>query len=118
MLVSVDNTDGKLAPYLTAKLSITVRDQRDAVVVPNAALSWQPAEHQFHPGGRDTYARLKANLNGTGEMVGQELGIVWLEQDGQVRPIQVRVGLRDAINTEILGGNLPAGTQVITGKAS
>jgi hypothetical protein len=46
------------------------------------------------------------------------LGLVWVVEDGLVRPILVRVGHSDGINTEVLAildGTLPEGTRVILG---
>ena len=38
VVVSVDNSDGLLRPYLTANLSFIVADKKDVLMVPNAAL--------------------------------------------------------------------------------
>ena len=42
VIVDVDNTDGTLLPYMTAKLQFEVARRKDAVLVPNQALRWQP----------------------------------------------------------------------------
>jgi HlyD family secretion protein len=118
VVVSVDNTDGKLTPYLAARLSFIVKEQSKPLLVPNAALAWQPAGNQLHPSARATYAGLKGKRKGSSEGAGQELGIVWVQEGSSVRPIQVRVGLSDGIHTEIvdvIGGELAEGTAVITG---
>jgi HlyD family secretion protein len=45
---------------------------------------------------------------------GMSPGVVWVLKDGKPTPIQVMVGASDGSYTEIRG-NIPAGTQVITG---
>ena len=42
VIVEVENADGKLLPYMTAKLQFEVARRRNAVLVPNQALRWQP----------------------------------------------------------------------------
>ena len=49
VVVSVDNKDGVLRPYLTANLTFVVADKADALLVPNAALRWQPVADQIAP---------------------------------------------------------------------
>ena len=58
VVVSADNEDGKLSPYLTANLSFIVADKKDALLVPNAALRWQPPSEQIAPDQRDAYFEL------------------------------------------------------------
>ncbi len=54
VVVSVDNEDRKLSPYLTANLTFIVADLKDVLLVPNAALRWQPAREQIAPDQRDS----------------------------------------------------------------
>jgi HlyD family secretion protein len=42
--VTTDNSDGKLLPYLTANVKFETARAEDALLVPNAALRWAPAE--------------------------------------------------------------------------
>ena len=57
VVVSVDNKDGMLSPYLTTNLTFIVADKKDALLVPNAALRWQPTREQIAPELRDAYFR-------------------------------------------------------------
>jgi len=43
------------------------------------------------------------------------VGRVWTLASGNPTPVDVRVGLSDGMNTEILGGEIKEGTQVIVG---
>jgi HlyD family secretion protein len=43
VVISVDNPDLKLLPYLTADVKFEVDDRQDAILVPNAALRYRPA---------------------------------------------------------------------------
>ncbi len=42
-------------------------------------------------------------------------GRVWLYVGKQLKPVNLRLGITDGTNTELLGGELPAGTDVVTG---
>ena len=117
VVVSVDNADGSLWPYLTANLLFTVSEKDDALMVPNAALRWQPSRRQIHPDARAEYAALKNKKRAEGE---PERGFIWVVDDGYVRPIQVQLGASDKVNTEIVavvgGGELPEGTDIVIGE--
>ena len=49
VIVNVDNHDGKLLPYMTAKLQFEVARHKNAVLAPNQALRWQPTLSQVSP---------------------------------------------------------------------
>ena len=49
VVVSVDNEDRKLSPYLTTNLTFIVADKKDVLLVPNAALRWQPTKRADCP---------------------------------------------------------------------
>ena len=41
--------------------------------------------------------------------------VVWVETKGLVQPVLVKTGATDGLMTEILEGELPPGTRVVTG---
>jgi HlyD family secretion protein len=41
---------------------------------------------------------------------------LWLQEDGFLRPLKVRTGLTDGINTEIISDELQEGEEVVTGE--
>jgi HlyD family secretion protein len=120
VVVSVDNTDRKLSPYMTTNLTFIVADKKDALLVPNAALRWQPAREQIVPDQRDDYFKLKGKKRLPTDPEGLDVGFVWVKgENGFVRFIQVKTGLSDSVNTEVVGvltGELPEGTQLIVGE--
>ncbi len=52
VVVDVDNTDGKLLPYMTAKLEFEVARRSNVLLVPNQALRWRPTWEQITPTAR------------------------------------------------------------------
>jgi HlyD family secretion protein len=124
VVVSVDdqeNKDGALRPYMTANLNFLVGVKENALMVPNAAMRWQPARNQIAPDVAEAYARLRAQKRAPNEPESQDRGIVWVKgDDGYVRFVEIRTGLSDSVHTEVLaalsGGELPENSYVIVGE--
>jgi HlyD family secretion protein len=124
VVVSTDNSDGKLFPYMTASVDFEIARIPDALRVPNAALRWAPASpQQVAPDARADYAKaLKAaaGVNGGGaasaKKEAQERGRVWVEDGAFVRPLKVHIGLTDGVMTQIIDGDLKEGTPVVVGE--
>ncbi|MBY0524163.1 MAG: efflux RND transporter periplasmic adaptor subunit [Gemmataceae bacterium] len=120
VVVSVDNSNGKLLPYMTANLQFQVGQRDDAMLAPNGALRWRPQLPQVHPDVREDYARsLKpapaGGKAGAPEKDRQVWGRVWLQDGEFVRPIKVRVGLTDGSLTEVSAPELSEGAELIVG---
>ena len=54
VVISVDNTSGRLLPYLTARLQFEVEARKGVLLVPNAALRWQPRSQDVVPAAQET----------------------------------------------------------------
>ncbi len=52
VVVDVDNSDGKLMPYMTAKVQFEVARRGDVLLVPDQALRWRPTWEQISPSAR------------------------------------------------------------------
>jgi HlyD family secretion protein len=121
VVVSVDNNDGRLRPYLTTNLTFIVADKKDALLVPNAALRWQPTRQQITPDQRDSYFKLKEKKRLPTEADAQDQGFLWMQgTDGLAHYTQVRTGVSDGARTEISSaigdGEVMEKTQVIVGE--
>src|SRR5262249_45672048 len=120
VVVSADTSDKGLYPlltanypYLTANLQFIIADKRDALLAPNAALRWSPSPPQIAPDARADYAKLKGRKRSPLDGDASDTGFVWVkDEDGYVRPIAVRTGYSDTVNTEVvevLSGELREG---------
>jgi HlyD family secretion protein len=121
VVVDVDNTEGKLLPYMTAKLQFTVASRSKVLCVPNQALRWQPTWEQISPSARenlnqpvaDTTKPTKKNAD-TELRVDRGSPTVWVvADDGLVRPVDVKTGLSDGMMTEISDGAVEPGDAVV-----
>lgn len=135
-ILFVENPDLLLRPDMTATAEIVVEHVEDAVLVPNAALRFQPPMQQLPgagppggPGGAPPGAGPPGGRPG-GAIVGRLLPRppggqaprrqdenaapqVWVENDGIPVPIPVRVGATDGTRSVILDGALQPGMAVI-----
>jgi HlyD family secretion protein len=130
VVVAFDNSKQKLRPYMTANLLFLVDQRHEALLVPNSALRWQPSPGQIAPDVRKRYMQsLQAKAQGItqpGEdKDSSHRGTVWALDGASVRPVKVKIGLSDGVNTEItavmpgeLSGELKEGTAIVTGTQS
>ncbi len=118
-VLAVDNGDFSLRPGMTGTAEITTAIRENALLVPNAALRFNPetgAPPQKKSGGGILNSlmprppsqppKAKAPRDGTPR--------VWVLRNEQPTAVEVRTGISNGRLTEILEGALEAGTQVIT----
>jgi HlyD family secretion protein len=102
VVVKTDNADLLLKPGMTAATKI-ITDSREGVPrVPNQALRYRPSNQNA--------TRLPALAAGQAR--------VWVLRETQLVAVTVVTGLDDDNFTEIVGGDLELGDQVITGEQS
>ncbi len=107
VVVATDNSSGDLLPYLTANLQFQIEKRTQVLLVANAALRWKPKAAQIVPGSQTE------TLKESGDR-----GIVWVKQDTLVRPVSVRLGLTDGVQTEVLESDLQPDDQIVVGSQS
>lgn len=145
VVVGFDNPGGKLMPYLTARLQFEVRDRKAVLLVPNAALRWQPKPGEIDPAALAEAAALRrrqdrpaadeqakarpateseseAESRSESESESESApppavpGVLWIRSGADfVRPVPVEVGPTDGIHTEVSAAGLKEGAQVIVG---
>jgi len=110
VVVTTDNSDGLLLPYLTANVHFEIDTRSQVLLVPNVALRWSPDAAQLAPSiSRTILDEPVARKEGKGR--------IWVtEGDNRVRPIDVVVGATDGSVTEISGDDLKEGLLVVIGE--
>lgn len=119
--LDVDNAKLLLRPGMTATADITVTEISGALLLPNAALRFEPPVTEDAsagqdqgllrslmprpPGPRGQGAASTAAADGTRR--------VWILQDGVLTPVAVTLGVSDGLFTEVKGGALSVGSQVV-----
>jgi HlyD family secretion protein len=113
VVINVDNPEQILFPGMTAYVSIAVAERKDALLVPNAALRFRPA----NAGAQKPAANQKGGNRLPGQPRDGFSGKVYMLENNELKPVSVSLGITDNLNTEIVGGELKAGDQVIVGDA-
>jgi HlyD family secretion protein len=112
VIVTTDNSSGKLLPYLTANVQFEVDKKSQVLLAPNAALRWTPEIEQLDP-------TVDAKVLPAESAQSQERGCLWVvNQSGLVRPLEVTVGATDGTMTEISGNDAKEGMRVVAGEES
>jgi HlyD family secretion protein len=134
-ILSVQNPDLILRPGMTATAEIVTTERANALLVPNAALRWSPerdAASQRTQGGVTSVLVPRIGRGGRGGRGGfgggggggREVSIgrgsrqtvYVLGADGNPSPVRVVVGESNGSETEITGGDLRVGQEVITAR--
>jgi HlyD family secretion protein len=117
-VLAVDNADLALRPGMTATSIITVRQLRDAILLPNAALRFlPPAMQTTKPSGQIAFGSgiMFTSLPSTAQRSNEEENgrkKVWLPGETP-KAIMVTIGASDGIYTEIKSAELQPGQAVI-----
>lgn len=105
-IIGVDNPQQKLFPGMTADVSILVAQRRNVLKIANTALRYTPPDHAIFE--QAPPAKLQPN---------QRLAYT-LGSDGiKLRPVILKVGISDGVDTEVLDGAIE-GTRVVTSDLS
>ncbi len=117
VVISVDNTDLRLRPGMTANASIVVNRRENVLKVPNAALRFKPASppsvaSRQEGGGRSA----AADAGARGRPEGKSKPMIWSpNSQGEPTPIEIKTGITDGAFTELLEGAVKEGDDVIVG---
>jgi HlyD family secretion protein len=118
--IYVDNPDKLLLPYLTANVRFILRRENNVLLVPNAALRWQPMSlAEVAPEARNsTLIDPPGDTNSAtaSTMTNNSHRVLWLKSGDFVKPIEVTTGISDGVNTAVTGDGLAEGEEVITGE--
>jgi len=92
-IISTGNPDQKLFPGMTADVSILVAERKNVLVIPNTALRYSPPEStRFEAVPPKKLERSQRLIYALGA------------DPTSLKPLVVRVGITDGVNTEILEG--------------
>ncbi|OGS97080.1 MAG: efflux transporter periplasmic adaptor subunit [Gallionellales bacterium RIFCSPLOWO2_02_FULL_57_47] len=143
VVINVDNPEQILLPGMTAYVNIAVAERKDVLLVPNAALRFKPANAEKQkpaanqgpvssqkndaqknnaqsgdrPGDTSGGAKPIDEMRLPGHLRDGFSGKVYVLEKGVLKPVSVSFGITDNRNTEIIGGELKSGDQVVIGEA-
>ena len=141
VVVTLENTDGKLLPGMTARVDFLVNSAVNVLKVANAALRYkpsadlleqlgatpQPTDAPTTPGsnsaaraaGGSGGLRARRDQGTTASGRGNGSGTLYsLDSNGKLQVARVRTGISDGAATEVQGHDVTEGMKVIDGLAS
>lgn len=119
-VLAVDNSDLALRPGMTATANVIVQRTANVLLVPNLALRFSPPSSQGTPQASGSLiSRLmprpppqsKARDLPDSKSKQQR---VWILLDRELTMVAVSTGASDGIRTEVTGGDVAVGTEVVT----
>jgi HlyD family secretion protein len=105
VVVAVSNPDLTLMPGMTAYVSFVIEERSNVLLAPNAALRFKP---------RDAERDAKRPSNGKRDRSAKSSGPrIYVLRADSITPVPLQVGITDGRYTEVLGGDLKVGDQVV-----
>ena len=140
VVVHADNKDNMLLPGMTATIDFYVEQKNNVLLLPNAALKFQPSEQMIKEFNKDIQNRkqnlpdssinkfrqqFRGNFKPQGnrsleQIAPRNVGKVWYkDENGKLRMSTAILGITDGIKTEIVRSkDLKEGMKLITGLES
>jgi HlyD family secretion protein len=140
VIIDVPNHDLKLMPGMTATVTIIVAERKDVLRAPLAAVKFTPPTAEKTGGEASRSARLAAPGQEGGrtrpaprdgamaaerpdgrpphDFSEKKRGRIWLIENGQPKPYFIERGIQNTKYVELVGAELPEGTEVIIGTNS
>lgn len=124
-LLSVDNKELLLRPGMTATAEIIVKHIEDTILIPNAALRFEPPAIKTASENRGSLiSRIMPgppgrfrNRNNQPEKTEGKTKKAWILKDNHPEPVTVTTGSTDGSMTQVTGGDITPGMKIITGTA-
>ncbi len=124
--LDIDNNDLSLRPGMTATASIVATRRSNVLLVPNTALRFTPTAAGADGAGKKGItsgllvgpprAAKRSAASGASTATARQVWVLPADGSGIPQAVAVTPGISDGRLTEIIGGDLKAGMQVITGQ--
>jgi HlyD family secretion protein len=108
-IVSAPNPALELKPGMTANITIEVARRENVLRVPAAALRFRPTDEMLAALGETPEPAVQPG----GHAAKPGTGTVWV-YDGGLHPAKITTGITDGQFTEVTGGSLSEGSEVVT----
>ena len=128
VVCDISNSGNRLMPGMTATLDFIVENRDDVLSVSNKAFSFTPDEDilkgmmkemkkRMQSGNRAGMQRLAGapGMMGPGQGTDSNVNVIWIMEDGKIRPARVTKGITDGTYTEIGSEMISEDIEIITG---
>jgi HlyD family secretion protein len=100
VIIEAPNPDYKLMPGMTASITVTTQEEKNAATIPVEATRFSP-EQDLSPTGADKQYSIKPLSNN--QLTGSEK-IIWIKSGSELVAKKIETGLSDGINLQVLSG--------------
>ena len=119
VVVSAPNPELVLLPGMTANVRIVTDRKASVLAVPNAALRFRPPAGRADAAPAATREQGGAGSAPRSDSLRGTVGRVWtVDPGGELRAVELRLGITDGVATEILAGEPREHQQVVVGSAT
>ena len=129
VVCDIRNSGNRLMPGMTATVDFIVENREDVFSVSNKAFSFTPDEEILKGMMKEMKKRMEdgagkgtkrpggpgAGMTGPGRSDDSDVKVIWIMEEGKVRPARVTKGITDGTYTEVESELISEGTEVITG---
>ncbi|MDR2093838.1 MAG: efflux RND transporter periplasmic adaptor subunit [Azoarcus sp.] len=114
-VLSVPNSDLALRPGMTASAEIITAQRDNVLLVPNAALRFNPEENGAQQQQESSLFNMSQSAKNARKRLesGSKTQVWVLEGKQQLRAVPVQIGASDGSHTEVLSGELKNGARVV-----
>ena len=115
--IDVPNQDKILLPYLTTNVQFITHDYKNVLLIPNAALRYNPEPILISEQGQEKLKSIHneiATLKEKDPKSTNDLGIIWEETDNKVFPYLVQTKKSNGMLTPIQGEGIKEGMNIVT----
>ena len=112
-ILTIDNSDLRLRPGMTAAADITVAELTDVLTVPNAAVRYSPPTNSEEDKDRSGLLGMLIPSGSDGARRGDSKTL-WVLKNGVPQEIAIRAGASDGNVTEVREGSIVSGDLVVT----
>jgi HlyD family secretion protein len=108
VVVKANNPDMKLKPGMTASITVFVEEAKNVLMVSSKALHFTPdqtmLEEYLAGKNKNTGEMVKINQDNVILKPDSSAKMVWIKRGDQILPVQVKVGIDDDLNAQIIEG--------------
>jgi HlyD family secretion protein len=130
VVVRASNNENILLPGMTATVDFYIQERNNVILVPNAALRFQPSDDllaeyksesekasKYRPDSLKKAGQAQAALGGKAQGTKSQYGRIWyIDENKKLKKCPVVLGITDGKMTEIVKGNdIKEGMKIITG---
>ena len=111
VVIRTDNPKGQLKPGMTATVEIVDQQRENVVMLPNEALTFQPARPK--EGAQAAQASASPRAESAVKEKRSRGPRVFVLDNGKLVRHEVKTGLSDGINSEVVSGDLKEGQEIV-----